>query len=165
MRLLRKSSFLAAAFVALGASVFADSPEERKPLELEQVGVTEHLNQKVDLNLTFIAEDGYPHALKEYFHAGRPVLLNLVYYTCKMLCNVVLNAQVQSLRKLDWTPSRTDDDCGLHACQGRKCSPAAEHPVLSLNVWRPHCTREVGCQTWLVPLPLRRPHCTWEVGW
>jgi protein SCO1/2 len=104
MRLLRKSSFLAAAFLALGGSVFADSPEERKPLELEQVGVTEHLNQKVDLNLTFIAEDGYPHALKEYFHAGRPVLLNLVYYTCKMLCNVVLNAQVQSLRKLDWTP-------------------------------------------------------------
>ena len=74
------------------------------PKELDQVGVTEHLNQKVDLNLTFIAEDGYPHALKEYFHAGRPVILNLVYYTCKMLCNVVLNAQVQSLRKIDWTP-------------------------------------------------------------
>ncbi|MGO9239280.1 MAG: SCO family protein [Bryobacteraceae bacterium] len=104
MRLLRKSSLLAAALLAFGASLCADTPAERTPRELEQVGVTEHLNEKVDLNLTFIAEDGYPHALKEYFHAGRPVILNLVYYTCKMLCSVVLNAQVQSLRQLDWTP-------------------------------------------------------------
>jgi protein SCO1/2 len=66
--------------------------------------VTEHLNSAVDLDLTFIGVDGYPHALKEYFHAGRPVVLNLVYFTCKMLCNIVLNAQVQAMRKLDWTP-------------------------------------------------------------
>jgi protein SCO1/2 len=104
MHLLRNSAFLTVALLAFGASVSADSPEERKPRELEEVGVTEHLNEKVDLNLTFIAEDGYPHALKEYFHPGRPVILNLVYYSCKMLCNIVLNAQVQSLRKLDWTP-------------------------------------------------------------
>jgi len=104
MRLLRKSSLLAVALVVLGGHLSAQSREEIKPKELEEVGVTEHLNEKVDLNLTFIAEDGYPHALKEYFHSGRPVILNLVYYTCKMLCNVVLNAQVQSLRKIDWTP-------------------------------------------------------------
>lgn len=104
MQLLRKISLLAIAALALGGVVFAESREEIKPKELDQVGVTEHLNQQVDLNLTFIAEDGYPHALKEYFHSGRPVVLNLVYYTCKMLCNIVLNAQVQSLRKIDWTP-------------------------------------------------------------
>lgn len=104
MQLLRKISLLAIAALALGGVVFAESREEIKPKELDQVGVTEHLNQQVDLDLTFIAEDGYPHALKEYFHSGRPVVLNLVYYTCKMLCNIVLNAQVQSLRKIDWTP-------------------------------------------------------------
>ncbi len=104
MRLHRNSSYLALALVVLAGRVSALSPEEHTPKELEAVGVIEHLNQKVDLNLTFIAEDGYPHALKEYFHAGRPVVLNLVYYTCKMLCNVVLNAQVQALRKIDWTP-------------------------------------------------------------
>jgi protein SCO1/2 len=102
MRLLRKNSLLALAVVTLGGLLSAQSREELKPKELEEVGVTEHLNEQVDLNLTFIAEDGYPHALKEYFHSGRPVILNLVYYTCKMLCNVVLNAQVQSLRKIDW---------------------------------------------------------------
>ncbi len=102
--MLRRISFLAAISPVLCGFVSAQSREEIKPKELEEVGVTEHLNEKVDLNLTFIAEDGYPHALKEYFHSGRPVVLNLVYYTCKMLCNVVLNAQVQSLRKIDWTP-------------------------------------------------------------
>ena len=97
-------SLLTVSLLALSGLAFAQSREELKPKELEEVGVTEHLNEKVDLNLTFVAEDGYPHALKEYFHAGRPVVLNLVYYTCKMLCNVVLNAQVASLRKIDWTP-------------------------------------------------------------
>jgi protein SCO1 len=103
-RMLRKISLLAVSALALSGLVSAQDREEIKPKELEEVGVTEHLNEKVDLNLTFIAEDGYPHALKEYFHSGRPVILNLVYFTCKMLCNVVLNAQVDSLRKIDWTP-------------------------------------------------------------
>jgi protein SCO1/2 len=100
----RKLGLLAVGALALSGFVSAQNREETRPKELDEVGVTEHLNEKVDLNLTFIAEDGYPHALKEYFHPGRPVVLNLVYYNCKMLCNVVLNAQVQSLRKIDWTP-------------------------------------------------------------
>jgi protein SCO1/2 len=104
MSLFRKSSVRLAAGLMLAAVALAGSPEERAPRELDQVGVSEHLNQPVDLNLTFIGEDGYPHALREYFHAGRPVLLNLVYYTCKMLCNIVLNAQVQAMRQLPYTP-------------------------------------------------------------
>jgi protein SCO1/2 len=95
---------MALAIFALSAFALADSPQERKPRELEEVGVTERLNSNIDLNLTFIGEDGYSHPLSEYFHTGRPVILNLVYYSCKMLCNIVLNAQVQALRQLDWTP-------------------------------------------------------------
>jgi protein SCO1/2 len=102
--MLKGLSLVALSVLALGGLAHAQNREETRPKELGEVGVTEHLNDKVDLNLTFIGEDGYPHALKEYFHAGRPVVLNLVYYTCKMLCNIVLNAQVQSLRKIAWTP-------------------------------------------------------------
>ena len=58
----------------------------------------------MDLDLTFIAEDGYPVKLRDYFDKGKPVLLNLVYYTCPMLCNLVLNAQVEALRNVPWTP-------------------------------------------------------------
>ena len=87
----------------------AQSPDERTPRELEGVSITEHLGQKVDLNLTFIGEDGYPHALREYFQSGRPVVLNLVYYSCPMLCNLVMNGQTQALRKLSWTIGKEFD--------------------------------------------------------
>jgi protein SCO1 len=78
----------------------------RMPSEMQGVGVEEKLGQKIDLDLTFIAEDGYPHSLREYFAAGKPVILNLVYFTCPMLCNLTLNGQVGVLRDLAWTPGR-----------------------------------------------------------
>lgn len=74
--------------------------------ETEGTGVDEKLGQKIDLSLTFIGEDGRTHSLKEYFSSGRPVILNLVYYTCPMLCNLTLNGQVAVLRELAWTPGK-----------------------------------------------------------
>jgi protein SCO1/2 len=97
---------LAACLLATAATLCAQTLEERTPRELEGVGVTEHLNTKVDLSLTFIGEDGYPHALSEYFSKDRPVLLNLVYYSCPMLCNLVLNGQTDAMRKMLWTPGK-----------------------------------------------------------
>lgn len=83
--------------------VFGQSRDEQTPADLAGVDVTEHLGKKVDLNLQFVAEDGYPHALKEYFGKGKPVVLNLVYYSCPMLCNLVMNGEAQAFRKLKWT--------------------------------------------------------------
>lgn len=79
----------------------ADQP---LPMMLEGVGVDEKVGRAVDLDLTFMGENGYPVSLKSFFHQGRPVILNLVYYKCPMLCNLVLNAQVQALRDIPWTP-------------------------------------------------------------
>lgn len=76
------------------------------PAEMRGVGIDEHLGETIDLNLTFVGEDGYPHPLKDVFAAGRPVVLNLVYYTCPMLCNLTLNGQVSVLRELAWTPGK-----------------------------------------------------------
>jgi protein SCO1/2 len=85
------------------ATLFAQQP---LPRELQGVGVEEHLNQAVDLNLTFTAENGYPVALRDFFHQDKPVLVNLVYYSCPMLCTMVLNGQTAALRELAWTPGR-----------------------------------------------------------
>ncbi len=74
------------------------------PAQLEGVGIEEHLGREIDLNLTFIAENGYPVALRDYFHKGRPVILNLIYYSCPMLCNLILNGQTATLREIPWTP-------------------------------------------------------------
>lgn len=102
MRNIRSFARTAFAIVLWAGIALCESPEERTPRELEGVGVTEKLGNAVDLNLTFVAESGYPVALKEYFKPGKPVILNLVYYTCPMLCNLVLNGQTSMLRELEW---------------------------------------------------------------
>jgi protein SCO1/2 len=81
--------------------VAADQP---LPPELRGVGVEEHLGQSVDLNLTFTAEDGYQVPLRSFFRQHRPVLLNLVYYSCPMLCTLLLNGQTSALKEIPWTP-------------------------------------------------------------
>ena len=103
-------------FLALAASVQAQQdrlpkigdapslPANVRPPQLIDVGVEEHLGAPIDLNLTFIAENGYPVTLGDYFRKGRPVILNLVYYNCPMLCTLVLNGQTEALRDIPWTP-------------------------------------------------------------
>jgi protein SCO1/2 len=109
---------LVLSFVALAVSVHAQSnhlpkigdvpflPSNVRPPQLIDVGVEEHLGAAIDLNLTFIAENGYPAALRDYFQKGRPVILNLVYYNCPMLCTLVLNGQTEALRAIPWTPGQ-----------------------------------------------------------
>jgi len=79
-------------------------PAGQRPPILETVDVKEHLGANVDLNLTFIAENGYPVPLKDFFHKGRPVILDLVYYRCPQLCNLILNGQTAAMREIPWTP-------------------------------------------------------------
>lgn len=97
----RRTSLLPALAVLAGLRLAGAG---QLPAELEGVGVTERIGQAVDLNLTFTAENGYPVALREFFHKDRPVILNLIYYSCPMLCNLVLNGQTASLREIPWTP-------------------------------------------------------------
>jgi protein SCO1/2 len=78
--------------------------EQPLPADLQGVGVDEHLNRQIDLGLTFTAENGYPVRLADFFHQGKPVILNLVYYSCPMLCNLLLNGQTAALRDISWNP-------------------------------------------------------------
>lgn len=76
------------------------------PREAEGVGVDEHLSRNVDLSLTFTNEDGAPVPLSGFFHQGRPVILDLVYYQCPMLCNLLLNGQTETMKQIPWTPGK-----------------------------------------------------------
>ncbi|MGQ9916484.1 MAG: SCO family protein [Bryobacteraceae bacterium] len=106
MRLTHKLSALLAILPAAVAPVCAQLPAHQTPRELEGVGIEERLGQKIDLSLEFIGEDGYPHPLREYFSSGRPVILNLVYYSCPMLCTLVLNGQTEALREIPQTAGK-----------------------------------------------------------
>ncbi len=77
------------------------TPPETKtvaPPGLEGVGIDQRLNEQVPLDLTFKDEQGKTVKLGDYFHEGRPVILNLVYYQCPMLCTEVLNGLTSALK-------------------------------------------------------------------
>jgi protein SCO1/2 len=71
----------------------------------KEVAFEQKLGDRVDLDLVFRDEEGAPRRLGEFFHEGRPVILALVYYECPMLCNMVLNGLVVSLRPLSFDPA------------------------------------------------------------
>lgn len=90
--------------LAVGTIVSAQI--NKTPFELEDVGVNEQLGTVVDGSLEFVAENGRPVALSSYLNQGRPVILNFVYYSCPMLCSMVLNGVTSSIRELTWTPGK-----------------------------------------------------------
>ena len=77
---------------------------QMSPADLSNVGIDQRLNQPVPLDLQFKDEAGKTVKLADYFHAGRPVLLNLVYYTCPMLCGEELAGEASALGVLKFTP-------------------------------------------------------------
>lgn len=70
------------------------------PVEIQGVGITEHLGQSINLNLEFTDENGELVKLGQYFHSGKPVMLAMIYYSCPNLCNFQLNGTVEALQKM-----------------------------------------------------------------
>lgn len=66
---------------------------------LDQVGIDQHLNQRIPLEAQFTDENGQTVSLKQYFGV-RPVLVTMVYYQCPMLCSQELNGLTSSLNVL-----------------------------------------------------------------
>src|SRR5215472_15525714 len=74
------------------------------PQELSNVGIDQRLDQQLPLELAFRDETGNSVKLGDYFHSGRPVILNMVYYTCPMLCGEELAGEASALGVLRFTP-------------------------------------------------------------
>jgi protein SCO1/2 len=73
------------------------------PRELEGVGITEHLNETIPLDLAFRDEQGREVRLREFMVEGRPVILVPGYYRCPMLCNLTRSGLVECMNELDWS--------------------------------------------------------------
>ncbi|MEX2175559.1 MAG: SCO family protein [Pirellulaceae bacterium] len=76
----------------------ADAPPNLRQIA-QQVGLDQHLDRQVPLDLKFRDEAGREVQLREYFR-GKPVVLNLVYFRCPMLCTQVLNGFLKSSQAL-----------------------------------------------------------------
>ena len=103
-RRLHLSCFLVAVLVmGTGLSVRGQVVLDSVP-ELAGVGITEHLGKPIPKSLVFTDETGRQVTLGEYFTSGKPVILNLVYFQCPMLCNLVLNGMTTGVRGMEWLP-------------------------------------------------------------
>jgi protein SCO1/2 len=74
----------------------SEDPSSGQVRMLENVGIDQRLGEQLPLDLTFRDESGVTVRLGDYF-GKKPVVLTLVYYTCPMLCNQVLNGLTSAL--------------------------------------------------------------------
>ena len=96
-------SFLAALLLALPASgqVLPGAPPPEITWE-------QRLGNQLPLETRFTDQDGRSVTLDECI-GERPVVLALVYYECPMLCGLVLEGLVKSLRAVDFTTGQDFD--------------------------------------------------------
>ncbi len=81
---------------------------DQLPQVLQKVGVSQHLNQQLPLDASFVDESGKSVKLGDYF-GKRPAILSLVYYTCPLLCSEELDGVTSSLEMVKLTPGKDFD--------------------------------------------------------
>jgi protein SCO1/2 len=74
----------------------APVPAGEKPRDLDDVRIDQKLDGPLPLDAKFRDEHGNEVRLGDYF-GSKPVVLALVYYSCPMLCNQVLNGMTSGL--------------------------------------------------------------------
>jgi protein SCO1/2 len=94
------TALLLTALLVLGT--LAPATAEDRPPILRDVGIDQRLDASVPLELRFRDEEGRTVRLGDYF-GERPVILNLVYFGCPMLCTHVANGLVGALTALAFT--------------------------------------------------------------
>ena len=83
-------------------------PANVRPLGLKNVGIEQRLNEQIPAALTFRDESGTTVQLGDYF-GRKPMILNLVYYQCPMLCGEVLSGLESALRVLKFDAGKEFD--------------------------------------------------------
>jgi protein SCO1 len=81
------------------------TPNDKPPSILKGVGIEQHLNTQLPLNLTFTDDAGKQVPLASYFGKS-PAILALVYYQCPMLCSEELNGLVSALQMVRYRPGK-----------------------------------------------------------
>jgi protein SCO1 len=95
-------AFIAALLLALAparADVGKVPAGTEIPAQLKDVGIDQKLGSQLPMDAEFANEKGERVRLGELL-GKRPAILALVYYECPMLCNMVLNGTLRSLRVL-----------------------------------------------------------------
>jgi protein SCO1 len=83
-------------------------PANVRPPGLKNVGIQQNLNHQIPPDLSFTDDLGRKVRLGDYF-GKKPMILNLVYYNCPMLCGEVLSGLENSLRMMKFDVGKEFD--------------------------------------------------------
>lgn len=132
--------FLTAAMLTPAALVRADAVAP----ELKGITIDEKKGSIIPLDLPFVDETGKPVKLGDYFHHGRPVILQLSYFGCPMLCPLIAAGMVDSLNHLSLVMGKDFDviDISFNPREGPKL--AAKTKAHFLEAYN----RPAGAEHW-----------------
>jgi protein SCO1 len=99
----RLFSLALAAVLSISLVRVASAQISVTPAELEGVDVREQLDKPLPKDALFRDHTGKQVRLGDYFDGKRPVVLTLAYHSCKVVCSMVLGAEVETLKAQDWT--------------------------------------------------------------
>ena len=141
-------------------------PASAQPEMLRGIGIDQRLDQPVPLDLVFRDETGTRRHARQSVR-GKPVILNLVYYECPMLCTLVLNGLLSAMKALPFDAGREfdvvtvsfdpADTAALAARRKRRTSSSTGDPEPSAaGTFSPAMRRRSsGSRGGRLPLPLR----------
>jgi len=99
----------AASLWAQGMGPSIESPPANvRPPGLKHVGIEQHLDEQIPTDLPFRDETGKSVRLGDYF-GKHPIILNLVYYKCPMLCSEVLSGLTSALKAMKFNVGQDFD--------------------------------------------------------
>jgi protein SCO1/2 len=129
------------------ARVLAFGPGEQaapaSTADLSGISVTEHLGAALPLDLTFVDETGKAVRIGDYFTGKRPVVLQLGYFKCPMLCSLISQGTVNAFKAVSLEPGKDydlvfvsiDPSEGPALAAEKKQSYAAELGKKGLDGW------------------------------
>src|SRR5208283_1285682 len=118
------------------------------PADLSNIGIDQRLDQPVPLDLQFKDESGKTVKLGDCFHAGRPVILNLVYYTCPMLCGEELAGEASALGVLRFTTGNEYEVVSVSFNQDETPKDAAEKKQVYISRMNEHLEHKSNGDGW-----------------
>lgn len=89
--------YLASSFCFNPQQAEATSESGKIPLE---VGISQNLDQQLDLDLVFTDEEGQSKALRDFFLPNRPTIIIPLYYSCPRLCSLTMNGTKDLLNEM-----------------------------------------------------------------
>ena len=69
--------------------------------DIKAVGFKEKLSEKADISTNFYNSEGNQIKLSDYFDGRRPVILNLVYFTCPRVCTFGTDGVLEAVNELE----------------------------------------------------------------